>query len=281
MSLMTGVAWTVATGMGLYGLLVSGLHLGQRRLLYRPNPEPPRLSAPYESIGTRTADGVTLRHALASADSADFGVLACHGNAGHLGHRLDKFAPLHAAGWNVAVVGYRGFGGNPGQPSEAGLIADAESVLERLAVLGIPPERVVLYGESLGTGVATALAARRPVAGLVLEGGFTAIADVAQRHYWYVPARRLVRDRFESRARIRTVTAPLLMLHGTADSVVPPDLGERLFAAANAPKTWHSVRGAGHTGVWDQGGREATLRFLARVAGGNASRAAQPALERV
>ncbi len=265
MSVLAGGAWIGGGLAAAYGVLATALYLGQRRLLYRPDDEPPQITDPYMAATATTPDGLKLQHAWAAGRRDRSTLVVCHGNAGHLGQRLDKFAPLQAAGWSVMLVGYRGFGGNPGHPCESGLKADAAGVLDWLTERGVGAEEIVLYGESLGTGVATALAAQRPVAGLVLEGGFSSIAAVAQRHYWYVPARRLVRDRFDSLARIGSVRVPLLMLHGTADGVVPPDLGRSLHAAANEPKIWHPVPDAPHTSVWDMGGREATLQFLDRI----------------
>lgn len=260
---VAAIALTVAVA---YAGLVVGLYVGQRRLLFRPDRTRAVLAPPYRPVTSVTADGLALRHGWAPGPSGNGALLVLHGNAGHLGHRQEKFAPLHAAGWSVLLAGYRGYGGNPGEPTEDGLIADAQSALDWLAERGVSPQRVVVYGESLGTGVATALAARNRVAGLVLESGFTAISDVAQRHHWYVPARRLLRDRFECRARITAVQAPVLMLHGTADTVIPFDLGERLYAAARMPKSWVALRGAGHNDVWELGGGEATRRFLASLA---------------
>lgn len=147
-------------------------------------------------------------------------VAVMHGNAGHIGHRLGTAAPYVAAGYGVLLVEYRGYGGNPGRPSEEGLVADGRAALDWLAAEGVPPDRTVLYGESLGTGVAVRLATEYPVAGIVLEAPYTAVVDVARSRFWFLPVGLLLQDRFESLGRLADVSAPILVLHGTADRVI-------------------------------------------------------------
>ena len=153
----------------------------------------------------------------------------------HLGHRVGKLRSLVDAGHGLFLVGYRGYSANPGSPSEDGLTADARSVLAWLSEEGVGPERIVLYGESLGSAVAVKVASESKVAGLVLEAPPSSIVDVAQAHYWYLPARWLLLDKWNSQARIGDAGAPILIFHGARDRVVPERFGRKLFAAAPEP----------------------------------------------
>jgi len=251
-----------------YVLLVGCMYAFQRSLMYFPSadmPEPSATRTPwFREVRYAAADGVPLLAWHAPARAADKPtVLLLHGNGGNLSHRAFGATPFHAAGYGVLLAAYRGYGGSPGQPSEAGLLADALGALDFLGRAGVPAERVVLLGESLGSGVAVALAAERRVAAVLLEAPFTSAGDVAQRAYPFVPARALIRDRFDSAARIARIGVPLLVVHGEADAVVPVDLGRRLFALAAEPKRGVFLPGAQHNDLLAHGLREIELAFLA------------------
>jgi uncharacterized protein len=143
-------------------------------------------------------------------------------------------------------VEYRGYPGSSGSPSEAGLIADAQAGYDKARALGIPPRQIIAFGESLGTGVAVALAARNEVGGVVLISPHDSVADVAASEYWIFPTRYLIRDSFHSDQRIAAVKAPLLIVHGTEDTAIPIRFGRKLFALANPPKRFITVDGGGH-----------------------------------
>jgi uncharacterized protein len=157
---------------------------------------------------------------------------------------------------------YRGYAGNPGVPNETGLLADGAAALDFLAGEGIAAGRIVIYGESLGSGVAVPLAAQRQVAALILEAPFTSVAEVAQYHYSFIPAVALVRDRFDSAASIIRVKAPILILHGERDRVVPLRFSRALFEAAPEPKEFWRAPEAGHDNLVRYGALEAVFRFL-------------------
>ena len=159
-------------------------------------------------------------------------------------------------------MSYRGYGGSTGRPTEAGLLEDAEAAYA-FAAARYPPERIALWGESLGSGVAVALAAEKPVGRVVLEAGFSSAADVGAGVYWYVPVRLLMKDQFRSDLRIGKVTAPVLMLHGDRDNIIPIALGERLYALINAPKRFVRFPGGGHENLGLHGAIEAARQFLA------------------
>jgi uncharacterized protein len=157
---------------------------------------------------------------------------------------------------------YRGYGGNAGSPSEQGFIADAEAAYD-FAAARYPASQLVLWGESLGTGVAVALAAEKPVGRVILEAPFTSAEAVAALHYWYLPVRLLMKDQFHSDLRIGKLTAPLLILHGVQDQTVPYTMGQQLFDLANQPK--HIVRflDGSHENLDANGALHAVGRFLA------------------
>jgi hypothetical protein len=191
-------------------------------------------------------------------------VLYFHGNAGALQHRVDRFRALVAPGNGLVALSYRGYGGSTGRPSETGLLADAEAAY-RFALTHSPAEHIVVFGESLGTGVAVALAATHKVGAVVLEAPFTSAADVGASAYWYLPVRLLMRDPFYSDRRIQQVRAPLLILHGAYDRIVPMALGERLYALANEPKRFVRFPKGGHVDLDQFGGAQAALQFIAEV----------------
>ena len=188
-------------------------------------------------------------------------VLYFHGNGGALRYRVDRFRALTADGTGLVALSYRGYGGSTGSPTEAGLIADAEAAYA-FAAAHYPAERIVLFGESLGSGVAVALAATHKIGRLVLEAPFTSAADVGAQVYWFLPVRLLMKDPFRSDARIGKVTAPLLILHGARDNVVPIALGERLFALANEPKRFVRFADGGHVDLDQYGAMVAVRQFL-------------------
>ncbi len=257
-------------GLGFYLLFVALLYGCQRQLLYYPSkedPDPARAGLPgLEVVEVAGGDGLTLRHWLVPPPDADAPlVVVFHGNAGHHGHRADKYRFLVEAGAGLLLAGYRGYGGNPGVPEEAGMTADASALLDRLAGRGLAPARTWLYGESLGSGLAVKLAAaaETPLAGVILEAPYSSIAEVAQSHYWYVPAKWLVKDRWDSIGRIAQIRAPLLILHGERDNTVPTRFGRKLFDAAAEPKAALWLPRAGHNDVLDfPEARERVLRFV-------------------
>ena len=167
------------------------------------------------------------------------------------------------------MVSYRGYSRYKVEPTEAGLRTDARTAYDWLAQR-YPPSRLVLYGESLGTGVAVRLATERRVAGLILDAPFTAASDVARLHFWYLPVDWLMQDRFSSLELIGEIGAPLLILHGDKDRVVPITLGERLFAAAPEPKRFIRLPGGSHVGNLEGGGAEAVRHFLSEIEAGMA-----------
>ncbi|MDX9862276.1 MAG: alpha/beta hydrolase [Rhodospirillales bacterium] len=265
----------VAAGVA-YAALVALLFIVQRSLLYHPSSATP---TPVESgvaemqvIALRTEDDLTLEAWYAVPAAADGMVIVYFcGNAGHIGHRAFKIRRLMDAGFGALLVGYRAFGGNPGRPSEAGLYADGRAALRFLTDQGVVSTRIALYGESLGTGVAVRMASEwaatnDPIGAVVLETPYTSIADVAARHYPFLPARHLVRDRFDALSVIGAIQAPLLVFHAEDDRIIPIELARRLYDAATPPKEAHWFGAGGHDGLFEAGADEFIIDFLQRAA---------------
>jgi uncharacterized protein len=220
------------------------------------------------AVELATADGLTLfSWYLPPPQAARPVILYFHGNGGHIGYRTERLRRFARSGYGVLLVEYRGYAGNPGHPSERGLFLDGEAALDFLTASGVKPDHTALWGESLGSGVAVYLAAAREVGALILEAPFTSVAACAQRHYPFVPAAFLLRDRFDSLSRIRAVRAPLLVLHGERDMVVPVRHGRALLAAATAPKEGWFSPPASHETLAQFGALEVAIAFIERRIG--------------
>lgn len=251
-----------------YCAVVGFLFVFQRRFLYAPDatrPDPAACGVPEMRIVTlEPADGVEIYSWYSPPNGAE-GVpiiVYFHGNAEQLGTRAGRVRHFLDAGFGVLLVSYRGYGGNPGRPTETGLYADARAALGFLRGEQIGQDRIVLYGESLGSGVAVQLAWETTPAALILEAPYSSIGDVAARRFPFAPIRLLLRDRFDSRKKIGAVNAPLLVLHGERDRTVPIDLGRKLFAAAREPKEACYFADAAHTDLYDFGAAAEVIRFL-------------------
>lgn len=243
----------------------------QRRLMYFPFGQVPDPVA----TGLKGATAVTFnsRDGLAltgwfitTTPTPRFTVIVFNGNAGNRAHRVPLAQAFAAEGLAVLLLDYRGFGGNPGSPTEAGLNADARGALNYLLRRSdVDAKRLVYFGESLGSAVAVELAVEHRPAALILRSPFTSATDVAQVHYRFLPVRWLLRDRFPSIDRIAHVRAPLLVIAGDRDGIVPVDQSRRLYEAANSPKSLLIIPGADHNDHSLQAGRQmidAVLEFL-------------------
>ncbi len=257
----------LATALGIYALVIALLYIVQRSLLYHPDqtvPDPAASGVPeMTALRIPTDDGLELlAWWRAPRDARTPVLMVLHGNAGHIGERAEKVRLYLDAGYGVLLLSYRYNAGTGGEPSEADLFADARAGMAFLKREGVPDDRIVLYGESLGSGVAVKMAVEYPVGALVLEAPYSSMADMAQHHYWYVPARWLVRDRFDSMSRIGRVSVPILVIHGEEDTVIPPKFGRRLFEQAPEPKQAHFLPEALHNDLLDYGMAPLVVDFL-------------------
>jgi pimeloyl-ACP methyl ester carboxylesterase len=253
----------------LYAAVVSAMFFLQRDLQYFPTNRDPRPEAlglaGVERVELTTADGEKVVLWFAPPAQGQPVVLYLHGNAGEIADRADRMALYQDRGFGAAFLSWRGYGGSTGRPTEAGLMADAETALTHLQGRGFALDRIALVGESLGTGVAVQLAARHRVAAVVLEAPYTAAVDVAAQAYPWIPVRLLMKDQFRSRAHIGQVTSPLLILHGERDRVIPFEMGRALFDQADEPKSFVSLGPVGHEALFEPATWTKGADFIARI----------------
>jgi fermentation-respiration switch protein FrsA (DUF1100 family) len=264
--MMTVLGWIAAIAFVFYVALAATVYFAQRSLMYFPDTAhvtPADAGLPEANEVPLTAADGTQIHVwhVAPRDNKPV-IIYFHGNGGSLPGRVDRFRRLIKDGIGLVGVEYRGYGGSGGTPTEQGLIADAQAAYA-FATARYPVSQIVVWGESLGSGVAVALAAEKPVARVILEAPFTSTEAVGARHYWYLPVRLLMKDQFRSDERIGKVTAPLMIMHGVLDRTVPYAMGEQIFELANRPK--HIVRflDGGHEDLDSHGALDAVARFLA------------------
>lgn len=265
------VVWLL---VGYLGLLLL-LYVFQRRLLYHPNPivpQPAEFGVPQmRPVRIPTEDGFELYGWWWPPPDGDSPTIVfLHGNAGHLGTRADKARAFMEDGFGVLLVSWRYNARAGGGPSEENLYRDGFAAYDFALAQGVPADRIVLYGESLGSGVVTRIAAERPAGAVILEAPYTSVPEVAQSIYWFTPARWLMWDRFASIERIARIAAPILILHGESDGVVPARFGRRLYDAAMEPKEAHFLPLASHVDLFDHGAGRIVAAFLRKHIGAEA-----------
>jgi pimeloyl-ACP methyl ester carboxylesterase len=256
------------------GVLTGMLWAFQRQLIYYPDPTAVSPASDVidgaRDVTLHTEDGLELQAWFVPApqqSALDMAVLFAPGNGGNRLGRAGFALQLRRRGLAVLLMDYRGYGGNPGAPSEEGLAADALAAAEALEELGYPPERTIYFGESLGTGVVANLHDRRPPAGLVLRSPFTELADVGAHHYPWLPVRLLLRDRFPVLELVETSEVPLTVVYGDRDQVVPTELSARVADGAASLVEEVVLEGADHNDAVMFGARvaDAVLRLAERV----------------
>jgi pimeloyl-ACP methyl ester carboxylesterase len=224
----------------------------QRRLIYLPStgavPSAATVLAGARDVQLTTTDGLRLGawYVPGRVAAGTFTVLVANGNAGDRSLRAPLARALANQGFGVLLFDYRGYGGNPGRPSEEGLARDVRAARQFLIDQGVPGERLLYYGESLGAAVVAELATEHPPAGLVLRSPFTELASVGQIHYPFLPVRALLKDRFPVAEYVARVTVPITVVYGTEDSIVPPEESRQSVAGARGPIRLVEVEGADH-----------------------------------
>ncbi len=227
----------------IYFLILISTYIFQRNLLYLPeenNYSGDHLVVPIEKIKIKTQDNIEL---LAWYHNKDINyyktILFLHGNAGSLENRIHKINHFKDMNVNFLIVSWRGFSKNDGKPTEKGLYEDARSAVAWLKSKGINENNVIIYGESLGTGVATEIAQYKNFAGIILESPFTSMIDAGKNKYPYLPVKLLLKDKYESNKKIKNIKSPILVMHGKVDDIVPFYMGEKIYEIANEPKYYY------------------------------------------
>lgn len=235
-----------------YALLCGLVAYKQTSLMFFPSARleatPKELGLAYQDWNLESSDGALIHAWQIPPPEGQSGgwILHCHGNGGNISHRLDVAREFHRLGLGVVLFDYRGYGQSQGQlQNEKQLLADGQAVYDRLAALGQP---IVLYGESLGGGIASYLAEKNPCAGLVLQSTFTRLTDRACEAYPFLPVRQLCRFQLNTLDRLPKIHQPVLVMHGRLDEVIGFHHGQALFARANQPKHWEELSG-GHNSI--------------------------------
>jgi fermentation-respiration switch protein FrsA (DUF1100 family) len=257
--------------IALYVVVVGAAWLGQRHLMYVPNatrvaPAAAGLAGVQEQV-LAAPDGARLIAWHTPARAGRPTLLYLHGNAGNLAGRADRFERYQRLGFGLMMLSWRGYSGSTGNPTEANNVADATLAFDTLVESGVPAHDIVVYGESLGSGVAIQLAGARPVAALVLDAPYTSIVDVAILSYPYLPVRPLLLDRYESDRHIAKVTAPVLVLHGERDTVIPVTMGRALYERVPGPKKIALFPEGGHIDLDSYGAVEIVAQWIAETLG--------------
>ena len=260
----------LAIAAALYLGFVALLYLMERTFLYPASSYRTTAAeaglAGFQDLTLATGDGERLVAWWKAPESGRAVLVYFHGNGGSLWNRRLRARLLTEDGRGLLMVSYRGYSGSTGAPTESGLREDARAAYA-WATERVEASRLVLYGESLGSGVAVRLASERPVGGVVLEAPYTSTADIAKLTYWFVPVDLLMRDQFRSIELIDDIKAPLLVLHGERDGLIPIRLGQRLYEAAREPKRFVRLPGVGHLDVLEAGGLAPLRAFLDEVEG--------------
>jgi len=237
---MSTLAKILAGVVGVYLLVALVTYMGQRRLMYFPDTArtlPAQAGLPNVSERVlNTPDGARIVVWYGKAKPGQPTLLYFHGNGGGLADRAERFRRFMGQGWGVYMMAYRGYAGSTGYPTEANNVADARLAYGALVQEGVLPESIIVYGESLGTNLATRVASEKVSAGLILEAPYTSVLDIALTDYPFLPVRLLLSDRYETDKVLPQVKVPLLIIHGKEDGIIPVSMAQKLAKLANEPK---------------------------------------------
>ena len=250
----------------VYFSILIFLFVFQRNILFVPDRSTPSLTetnvSEMSAVNIETKDGLFLISWFYRGKVEKPLIIYFQGNAGNIGDRDYKARFLIDNDYSVLLLGYRGYGGNKGQPSEEGLRNDGEAALEFANREGFGASNIVLYGESLGTGVVVDLGTRAKFKGMVLEAPYTSIEALAKKRYWFIPVSYLLKDKFDSINKVSRLTSPTLVLHGDSDKVINLDYGQQLYDAMPQPKNFARIPGGGHSNLFDFGAGDEIISFI-------------------
>ena len=232
--------FTLSSIIIAYIVVIIFVYFYQRNLLYHPsenNYQNDTIQFNYEEIFIKVNDEIKLKSWIINKDLKNFKTLVFfHGNAGDLSNRIYKLNELDKLDINILLISWRGFSGNEGYPTEKNLYEDAEAAIKWLNKKKVSNSQIILYGESLGTGVAVEIASKNNFNSIILESPFTSIENSAKIYYPYLPVSFLLKDRYDSISKIKKINSPILIMHGRKDDIVPFFMGKKLFEIANSPK---------------------------------------------
>ena len=239
----------------IYFLILLFLYFYQRNLLYHPNENnysEDKISVEIKKVKILTSDNIELVGWYHEKNLKSYKTLIYfHGNAGSLENRIHKLNHFQDMNINFLIIAWRGFSGNNGKPSEEGLYLDGNSAINWLIKKGVAEKNLILYGESLGTGVATHLAQNRNFGGVILETPFTSMVDAAKTFYPYIPVNLLLKDKFENYKKVKNINSPILVMHGEIDQIVPFSMGKKIYEIANEPKYSYFTKYDNHMMEYD------------------------------
>ena len=255
----------IIIGVVYFSILIF-LFVFQRNILFVPDRSAPSLTETnvpeMSEVSIETKDGLSLTSWFYRGKVEKPLIIYFQGNAGNISDRDYKARFLIDNDYSVLLLGYRGYGGNKGQPSEEGLRKDGEAALEFASREGFEASNIILYGESLGTGVVVDLVTRAKFKGMVLEAPYTSIEALAKKRYWFIPVSYLLKDKFDSINKVSQLTSPTLVLHGDSDKVINLDYGQQLYDATPQPKNFVMFPGGGHSNLFDFGAGTEIVTFM-------------------
>ena len=255
--------------LSIYVLVLFLLFIFQRNLMYHPkenNYSGDILEAEIQKVKIKTSDNINLLGWFHKKNLKQFKtIIYFHGNAGKLENRIHKLNHFKNMNVNFLIISWRGFSGNDGKPSEDGLYDDGNSAIEWLKNIGLAEEDIIIYGESLGTGIAVEIAQNKNFAGLILETPFTSMTEAAKNFYPYIPVNLLLKDKYKNNQKIKNINIPVLIMHGKADQIVPFWMGKKIFELANQPKYSYFTKYDDHMMEYDKNLIFALKSFIKRL----------------
>ena len=258
------ISKVILTALVIYFIILLSISLLQRKLLYYPKvnnySDGYKLNHDIDVVNINSEDNLIGWHHKKGSNNKT--ILFLHGNAGTLENRIYKLNEFYNLNLNYLIFAYRGYSGNGGKPTERGIYYDANEAIKWLKSNGVKEKNIVIYGESLGTGVATHLSQNKKFAGVILETPFTSMIDAAKKFYPYIPVGLLLKDKFENKNKIKNIKSPILIMHGEKDQIVPFEMGRKMFEIANEPKYSYFTKYDNHMMEYDESLVKALNSFL-------------------